>query len=98
MTIAVTATSQATRFESNFSADRDPRTPAESTLPNRATRKIRSAPSARKKRKNGTRRKMICHQFLRQKWALEACNVCTQQELGDEHSPQGPTDHREDNL
>src|SRR5699024_1685370 len=67
MIIAVTARSQATRFESNFSADREPRTPAESTLPNRATRKIRRARNARKKRKNGTSRKITCHQFLRQK-------------------------------
>jgi hypothetical protein len=56
---AVTTASHATRPVSNLPAERDPRTAADTTLPTRASR--RSA-NARVNRRNGTTRKIICHQ------------------------------------
>ena len=61
------------RLESSLPADREPRTPAETIPPTRATRVRRSsriacsARSARTNRKKGTSRKITCHQLRRQK-------------------------------
>ena len=62
----MTAASQPILLDSSFPAEREPRTPAESTLParvSRVSRSSRAACSARTKRRKGRSRNSTCHQL-----------------------------------